>query len=139
MKILRLNQCIEVKISDASFYFRPLTYYQKIELQCIWEKILKDKTLKLRLSMDAIRLALKYSLVDVIGISDENEIEYKLEKENDCLTDTCLDEILNLPVSKEITACVMSLVNGIPKEIHDPTTGEVLKNVAILSKKKSQK
>lgn len=134
MKILRTNQTIKVKIEDLTFSFRPLTYQRKIEIHSLSGG--KDFSITQR-ALEATRLALKYSLVNISGLEDYYGQPLTVEMdENGFVKDEFIDDLFNLPINAELTTTVVSLLNNIPKEICDPTTGQVLKNVVILNPKK---
>ena len=126
-KILRLTDRVNLRIGDVTFVIAPLNHFQKIELSnCTTIKNGEDHYDLLR----AQALYLKYAIKDVSGIEDYEGNEYKLEFNNDELTDDCVSEILSLDQRSTLTTCAWQLLNGI-KELIDPVTGDKLDGVEL--------
>lgn len=79
-------------------------------------------------------LNLKYGLVKIVGLCNEDGSDYELEKEEgaDCLTDDCVDAILSTHFENEILYTAAAMSNKIPTEIVDLNTGAVLENVQVI-------
>jgi hypothetical protein len=123
MKIYSLNDRITVKVGELTFKLAPLSYKQKIEIQNIFKES-KDA--------EGSILCLKYSVKDVEGIETLNGEKYNLSFDESGLTDTCLNDLLNIELSPKLMIACATLVNGIPQEIVHPVTGKPLEGVKII-------
>ena len=134
MIIRKTSDKISLKIGELVVKISPLTQLQKAEVN----NLLASGDLKK--TMQGTSLALKYSLKDIEGITNEDGTKYVLEKdENDNLKDSIIDDMLNAPFSDKIVLIAYNLLNGIPTEFVDPETGEKIKGVDFVGEGTSEK
>ena len=126
-KILRLSDRIKLDIGGVVFTIAPLNQFQKINLaNCTTIRNGQDHYDLL----GAQALYLKYAIKDIEGVTDYDEKDYKLQFENNELTDECVSELLNLDQRSKLTTSAWQLLNGV-KELTDPVTGEKLEGVTL--------
>lgn len=125
-KIYRTNDIISLKIDGLVVNISPLTFEQKMQIQT--ELMLNASEGPMR----AAKLACQYAIKDIKGLEDADGSEYKLEFENNKVSDKCWDDLQNVQeTNKMITAC-LNLVNGVPSEFVDPQTGKKIEGVSII-------
>lgn len=136
MKIYRLSDRVSVKIGELVFKLAPLSFTQKAEiLDC--KKIVAGEEILDRIG--ATKLAIKYSLKDVEGLEDIDGNKYELDKDDSGnLSDSCIDELLNVEVAPSLITTCFNFLNGVPSHIVDPETGKKLKGVEIIKKEGKQ-
>ncbi len=137
MKIFKLSDRIKIKINEVVLVVSPLSMTQKIEVQQFLAKSAATPT-DVQSSINGAKLAMKYAIKAIEGVELSDGSKYELELENNEITDECLEELLNSEIANEITLTSIGLLNGIPREIVDPTTGKPLKGVKILNPKKAK-
>ncbi len=125
VKIYKTTDKIPVKIDSLTFKISPLSFDQKSEIQA---ELITGNPMSI---IKAAKLAIKYAVKDVDGIVDNAGDKYLLEFDNDCLSESCVDDILNIDQNDKLSFVCTSLLNGIPKEFIDPQTGEKLEGVSI--------
>ena len=126
-KILKMSDRISLKIGDITFKLAPITYMRKQELLSCTRRVSGQEIYD---SLKAQALYIKYSLKEIEGVQDYNGNEYKLSFEGDCLTDTCVDEVLNLEQRESLTLAAWQLLNGI-KDLKNPLSGDELEGVEL--------
>jgi hypothetical protein len=112
-----------------TFEIAPMRFLHKGEVSSLIAKSEQGKDLSQMMS--AVFLAIKYSLKNVKGIELDDQTEYQLTFQGDCLTDDCVEDICNLPQSMKIFQGIVALISGQDKII-DPNTGEQLEGVSFL-------
>lgn len=127
-RIYKTTDRIKVKIDDLTFFVSPLTYAQKSEIQSKLYKALNDKDMMA--AQDAAVLSIKYSVKNVTGLYDANEEPYQLILEDNKVTDSCIDDLLNIESSTKLASVCTSLVHGVGNDIVDPETGESIEGVS---------
>jgi len=126
-KILRLSDRIKLDIGGVVFTLAPLSQFHKVNLaNCTTIKNGQDHYDL----MGAQALYLKYAIKNIEGITDYNDEDYKLEFDNDELTDDCVSELLSLDQRSKLTTAAWQLLNGV-RELTDPITGETLEGVSL--------
>lgn len=117
-RIYKRSDRIAVKIDEITVKLAPLSLDQKSEIQ---QLMLTGRTkADLKLLTKGIALSIKYGLKSVEGIEDSDGNPYKLSLDsNDQLTDECVDELMNLELSKKLSLVCAGLVNGVPKDFTD--------------------
>ena len=63
--------------------------------------------------------AIKYGLKAVTGIKDSEEKPYELEFENDVLTDSCIDDLMNTEISSELQLVCVKQLQAMTEKITD--------------------
>jgi hypothetical protein len=127
MKIYRVTDKIPIKIDTLEFKISPLQHIQKTNIQ---RQILKAEQGDPMALMLAARLAVKYAVKEVTGITDQEDKDYLLEFENGELTDSCVDDLLNVDQDQKLSLVCMNLIQGIPKVPLDPE-GNPIKGIKI--------
>lgn len=122
--IYKTTDRIPVKISDITVFISPLTYAQKEEIQ---NAFMQNKV------FEASRLAIKYAVKKLDGVSLSDGSSYTLELENGALTDGCVDDLLNMSQSQKLAMVCSTLVGSIPTQILDDR-GNPVEGVEILHK-----
>lgn len=135
MKIYKLTDRLKVKINDVEVALAPLTYAQKSEIQSYMMKAAKGD---IDAGMAGARLAISYSLKDVKGIENCDGSEYKLDMENNVISNDCMEELLNSEMSNELTLIAVQMLVGIPKVFVNPNDGKELVGVQIVNPKKAK-
>ena len=79
---------------------------------------------------------IKYALKKVVGLEDENGEPYKLEfedKDQKCLTDKCVDELLATPLSDNLQFSARELSKACyPDKVLHPLTLQPIKGVEVI-------
>lgn len=128
-KIMRVSDRIKIKIKDVVFTIAPLNQMQKIEVsECTKIGPNGEEVFDL---LRAQTLLVKYSLKDIEGVEDEHGESYRLEFENDVLTEDCVTEIFTLEEKSLLTTASWQCLNGLPDKLTDPVNGKKLKGVAL--------
>lgn len=134
-RIYKTSSKIEVKIEDISIFVSPLSYHQKMELQGLMVKAANGD---MNAAMEAVVKALKMSVKDLKGVlildDQGNDVEYKLEFNGEELSEECVNDLLNMPISNKISTICTSLLAGVPDKIIGPD-GEPLEGVSIVRPK----
>jgi hypothetical protein len=82
----------------------------------------------------AQEIYLRHSLKDIKGLKDYHGNEYSLsfkdESESE-LTDDCLSELFNIPVSGEMIAVCWQFMNDVPEKIINPESGKVYEGIEL--------
>ena len=117
-KIYKRSDRIAVQIDDITVRLAPLTFDQKNEIQ---QSMLDGRSKNdLAALSKGITLAMKYSLRGIEGVQDSDGQPYKLAlDEAGNLTDSCIDDLLNLESKEKLTLVCMSLLRGIPEQFTD--------------------
>lgn len=114
MKIKKTTDKIKLEIDEITVFFSPLTYSQKQEVLTIMNKAHKDNDL---MSLnDGITLALRYSLKEIKGLTEEDGSTYQLKIQDGTVTEDCINDILNLSVSSKMQQIAGKLLNGVPED-----------------------
>jgi hypothetical protein len=113
MRIYKLSDRIPIKIDDIFIKVAPLSLIQKSTIQ---QKMLEgQKANDLIVLTQAVTMALKYSLKNISGLVDGNGEEYRLVFGDDgYLTDECVDDLLNMPLTPKLTQVCATMAAGIP-------------------------
>lgn len=108
-RILRMKDRIKIKIGEIEFYIAPLSYLHKQEIaNCTRSKGGEE----LFDFLKAQSLHIKYGLKDVKGLKTYDGKNYELEFEGDCLSDSCVDEILGIECNDQLSLAAWSILNG---------------------------
>lgn len=126
-KIYRTTDRIKVDVEGLELTLRPLSIHQKMLIDESSSKSGDRALLKAALN------SVKYSLVDLKGAEDTSGNPYVLEFDSDGgLTESCLDDLFNMPISVKLTAVCLNLLNGVSDDFVDPTTGNQIAGVKVL-------
>lgn len=134
-KIYRTSDIIPINIDGLTIHVSPLTFEQKMNVQ---SELLKGGAAA---AMKAAALACRYAIKKINGIETLDGETYSVAVENGVLTEECWNDLQNVEQSQKMITVCLGLINGIPKDFVDPSTGETLKGVSIVKEttKKSKK
>lgn len=117
-RIYKRSDRISVKIDDVTVKLAPLSLHQKTEVQAAM--IEGHKNSDIRKATRGLALAMRYSVKSIDGVEDADGQPYKLQMdETDCLTDECVDDLMNLDITAKLALVCSGLVNGVPAEFTD--------------------
>lgn len=137
MKILKNTDRVSVKIDTVTLKLSPLTFQQKSEVQGFMMEATKGNT---QAGLEGARLAVKYSVKDMLGVTDIDGEKYNLELgEDGCLTDECCADLTNSEMSEKLMITCCSIMTGMKQEIMDPITKKKLEGVTVLKNSKRVK
>lgn len=110
MRIYKITDKIEFKVGNLSFKVSPLSLLQKVTLESLMQKAtsknLDDIT-------QATSYALKCGLKEVKGFEDAEGNPYELQfDDNGELTQSCIDELMNIQETMSIVNVCSNLLNG---------------------------
>jgi hypothetical protein len=132
-RIFRKSDRIAVKIDDVTVKLSPLTIHQKVETtQAMYNG---QANADLRELTRGTVLALKYSVKSVEGVYDSDGKPYQLQFEGDSLTEECVDDLMNLQITKKLALVCAGMLNGIPEEFTD-ISGNKIDGVELVSNQK---
>lgn len=137
IKVWRANSRIPVKIGDAVFKIAPLTQEQKVKLMQYVSMDGGNRIESLaKMSFECVKLCLK----DVSGIEFEDGSEYKLDFDSDgFVTDKSVSELMNTEISQELLSACQAFIQGIPKQVVNPSTGKKFDNIEVLTEENNSK
>lgn len=137
-RIYKRTDRISVRIDDVVVKLAPLTLDQKTEIQ---QAMLQGRSkADIREATRGIALAIKYSLKGIEGVEDSDGNPYKLEFSGEELTSACVDNLMNMELTKKLAMVCAAMVNGIPSfftdENQEPLEGvEIVKSEGVEPKK----
>jgi hypothetical protein len=138
-RIYKRTDRISVKIDDIVVKLAPLTISQKTEIQ---QAMLEgSKKTDIREATRGIALAIQYSVKGIEGVQDSDGNPYALQFEGGNLTEACVDDLMNLELTRKLTLVCVAMVKGVPSKFTDeqdkdlegvelvnPSKGEPTKN-----------
>lgn len=124
---------VKVRLKDVELQLAPLNFAQKAEIQ----ELALSKDIK-KMNMSVFK-AIKYSLKDVKGLQLPHGAHYELEFDESGLSDECVDDMLNFSYGNKIADIIGQMVNGVPEEFINVSTGEKMQDVEILGAKSEKK
>lgn len=126
MIIYRKSDRVSVSIDGIEIKVSPLSHQQKTILQ---GHMMKAVGGDMEAAMISVRQSIKYSLKDLKGVfyidDSGDQREYQLEFENGELTDECIDEVLNMPISGKLNSVCAALLQGVPDKVLDNKGKEI--------------
>ena len=133
MIIYRKEDKVSVKIDDIEIKISPLTHSQKSELQ---SHMMKAVNGDMDEAMVSVQKSLKFAIKDIKGVfymDGSDKREYSLSFNDDgFLSDECIDELLNLPISNKISSVCSALLQGVPDKILDKD-GKEIEGIKVLT------
>ena len=136
MKVLRTSDKIKVAVEAGeggdkfAFTVSPMRYEQKAE-------IMAARTIQQGVSkvdgLGVVRLSIKYGLKSIEGVTDADGEPYELETETPeklALTNSAVDEVMNMPRASYILLACARLINGAFEKLVD-AEGKEIKGVSI--------
>lgn len=124
-RIYKTTDRITVKIDDISIKISPLSYEAKCEIQA---ELISGQTLGI---IRAAKKSMQYAIKEISGVENSDGSEYKLEFEDDRLTESCVDDLLNIDQDNKLSFVCTRLLEGIPKDFVNPQTGEKIEGIKI--------
>lgn len=136
-RIYRRTDRIAVKIDDVTVKLSPMSLHQKTEVQSAMLK--GHKATDIREATRGIALAIQYSVKGIEGVEDSDGNPYKLQfnETGEELTEACVDDLMNVELSRKLALVCASMVNGIPSEFTDQYN-QALEGVQIVESEKAQ-
>lgn len=128
-----MSKTYQVKMGDVTFTLGQLDYKAKafISNACTSIKqgqVIVDSALQCFYN-------LKFGLRKVEGVKNEDGSDWNLtfeDPEKRIVHDTCIDELLNSPVSDNLIYVAREMMEGIPDKIVNPVTGQPLEGVELI-------
>ena len=130
-RLISTDEQIPIHIDNITIYVSPLSYMDKMELQDYMMKAVEGD---LKQAMKGAAMAIKYAVKDIDGVKDSQGKKFKLDFEDNKkhLTDSCVDNLLNLPQNNKLIVACSALLEGLPSEgIKNPSTGEMIEGISI--------
>ena len=132
-KIYRTTDRIPLKVGELKITISPLSIHQKAAVE---DAVDGSSSGFLKAATRAIKFAVK----SVEGLEDSSGDGYNLEFDmNGELTDACVDDLFNIEESPKLAAIALNLINNIPDQFYDATTGLPLEGVEFITDKKKEK
>lgn len=114
--VLQDTDRIPVTIDDVTFWIRPLSWHQKMDIMS------EDSVTKgdFKNGRQTTIKAIKYAIKNVSGLVTIDDEPYELKFDPDgLLTNECVDELLNLPFGSKVVTSCYAFVPGVPDAITD--------------------
>lgn len=131
MRIARLEDRFLIKMGEVTIKIAPLSGRQKVEMTSFYSQ---DKNGKFKLDKPAQEIFLiKHSIKDISGLKDDDGNDYNLEfeKEGNCLTNDCADELLGFLVNTYFTVANTQAMGGLYGEVMNPYTNTKVEGVSV--------
>lgn len=112
--IYKATDKVAIKIDDITIKIRPLKLEEKSQILAKLQKaqVEKDMMAIQDAALDPIRLC----LMEIQGIETASGEAYELERKDGKLTEDCLSDLLNMPLSEKLSKVCSSTLNGIPSD-----------------------
>lgn len=125
VKIYRTTDRIPVKIGSITVDVSPLSFEQKADIQAM---LMDNNPISI---VKAAKQAVKYAVKGISGVKLSDGTNYELDFEGEVLSESCVDDLLNIDQDQKISLVCTTLLNGIPKEFVDPQTGKKIEGISI--------
>jgi hypothetical protein len=132
-RIYKRSDRIKVRIDNITVTLAPLSFDQKTEAQDLMAKGTAKSDI--RMLSKGIATLVKYAVKNIEGVEDGEGKPYQLEFDGDSLSDSCIDDLLNLEIQEKLQSTCLSLCQGIPKQILD-AKGNPVAGVELIQEKK---
>lgn len=113
MIVYRVKDKIPVRFKEhpgVVFLISPLTAEQKSQITQLSTK--QEGAERVQDLMKVSALAIKYGLKGLSGVATVSGEDYVLEMDGDCMSDSSVDDVLNLPCSGRLTAVIGHVAYG---------------------------
>ena len=97
--IYRTSERIPLKIGELEFVISPLDFKQRKDVQAV---VTNDEGSIVTDTIKAAELCIKYQIKEVKGLVNMDGSSYKLEFDNDVLTDNCVNDIMGLEIKEKL-------------------------------------
>lgn len=131
--IYRKSDLVDIEIDDLTFKIKPLSYMERVD---IMSTLSNEGGKVIENAAKATFLTMKYGIKKVSGakLADGTDYEIGLDADGN-ISEESIDDLLNLKISANLGLCLHNFLNGVPEEIIDPNTGEVIKGVKLVLSK----
>lgn len=121
----KINVTLQVGEDVVTFVLKPLTQGQKLDLMGMYGESAAEQV---NMVVECLRLC----LVQVKGLTDENDEEWNVSIQEGKVTTESLDVIMNIPPLSPICVVAMQLLQGLPSngKVKGPD-GKELKGVTV--------
>lgn len=119
VRIYRTTDKIKYTVGELTVWLSPLSLNDKAELHTFLEKAQKGDVLA---TIQAAAFAIKCSLKEVKGLTNQDGSSYSLEFDNGKLSDSCVDDLMNIQESNKLIVLCSQLIAGIPKTLPEGIT-----------------
>ena len=128
MLIRRTKDLVPVEIDGVTFHFKPLSVGEKTELMGLLNN---DQTASQLI--DWTKAVSARGLRSVDGRELDDGSKYVLEFNGQVLTEECLDDLLNLPISDKLITVGSLFIRGVPHDgvVINPQNGKQLDGVVV--------
>ena len=131
--IYRSTDRVKIKVGELVFTLAPLSYAQKAEIKGLSSKIISGE--EVTNGMMVYYKSIQFSLKDIEGLIDVDGNKYELNFDERGISPECMDDLFNMEFNEKLMMCAYNMVDQIPKEIIDPSTGKVLEGAEIIKGK----
>lgn len=132
--VYRKSDRITLKVHDLTVKVAPLTFAEKAEINGLIGSAADPNG-----AMKGSLLAVKCAVKDIKGLTLPDGSPYKLEFENDKLTDECVDDLTNIQGGSELFIACLNLISGVPQDFINPVTGQKLEGIEVVKEKAAKK
>lgn len=129
-KIYRKSDRIKIKIDDITLTVSPLSTHEKNEIQALM--VSGQSRGDVSKITAGIQLAMKYGIKGISGVTDINDNDYQLDFIDGMLSDECVDDLLNMDLSKSIINVCSNLIAGFSSKMVDEN-GDKLEGVEVVN------
>jgi hypothetical protein len=119
--IYRRSDRVRVKLHDLELSIRPLSHHEKA--------IVRGYIMKGQL-VEACVMCMAICLKDVKGLKTLSGEDYKLEIDDDKLTEACLDDLLNIEHSADLIISCYNFLDNVPT--HITNDGKEIEGVSVI-------
>jgi len=126
--VYRSTDRIKIKIHDVELIVKPLSYFEKSQVEGI---LFKEGGVIRENSILALAKLIKYSIKEISGVNNLDGTPYQLSFDADgSLLESSIDELMNMGISNDLTIVLFGIRNSIPNEIVG-VDGTPLKHIQI--------
>jgi hypothetical protein len=114
MKILQSSDRITVTFKSFKVVLKPLTYWERTELES-FNKIVSGESVT---DWNKVLFyTMKYSIVDIIGLTDFNDKPISIERDGEYISDSVISDIFNSGTRQDIINSINLMTNNPEKLI----------------------
>jgi len=129
MKIARLSDRFKIKMEGVTVIVAPLSGRQKLEMTSMIKQQNDGKFYIDKASQE--HFFIKHSIKEIQGLKDYDGVDYTLDFDGDCLSDTCGEELLSFLVNTYFTVANAQVLKGVFGEVINPMSGEPIKGIVV--------
>jgi hypothetical protein len=115
-KVYRLSDRIKYKIGEVEIQISPLSVHDKSVLHGYMHRAQNGSIEAL---MEGSAQAIKFGVKSISGVEDSSgkPYELKFEEGKTCLTDDCVNDLMNLTQSPQMITLCSQLIAGVPSQL----------------------